>query len=264
MFRPPESKVMPLPTRATEALAFGGCQVRVTMRGGLTEPWPTPTMPPKPPFASAFSSRTLMVTLARGGGVAGLDRLGEGLREELVRGSVDQVAGVGLGVGEDRRAGGGGLDGLDARVGGGHGDRGDALGGLGRRDRAPRHTGRRRARRPRRPRRRTRHRSSGRATTTLVASLSERVAAPAARRSTSWSKDGGAGGALAEAGEDDARGGHAGHGREGEHLVGGAGRLQRGELGGDVGGGSPRAGRGRRRGPLAVGRRPWRGRGRRP
>ena len=34
------------------------------MRGGCTEPWPTPTMPPKPPFASAFSSSTLTVTLA--------------------------------------------------------------------------------------------------------------------------------------------------------------------------------------------------------
>ena len=62
--RPPESNVMPFPTRATDPLAFGGFHVRVTMRGGFTEPWPTPTIPPKPPFSRATSSSTLMVTLA--------------------------------------------------------------------------------------------------------------------------------------------------------------------------------------------------------
>ena len=64
MFRPPESKVMPLPTSATEALAAAGAYDIVTIRGGLTEPCPTPTMPPKPPFTSAFSSSTDTVTFA--------------------------------------------------------------------------------------------------------------------------------------------------------------------------------------------------------
>ena len=64
MHRPPESNVMPLPTRAREDLARAGVHDSSTMRGGLTEPWPTPTMPPKPPLASAFSSSTFTETLA--------------------------------------------------------------------------------------------------------------------------------------------------------------------------------------------------------
>ena len=64
MFRPPESKVMPLPTSATDALGAAGAYDIVTIRGGFTEPWPTPTMPPKPPLTSAFSSSTDTVTFA--------------------------------------------------------------------------------------------------------------------------------------------------------------------------------------------------------
>ncbi len=64
MFRPPESKVMPLPTSATEAFGAAGAYDMVTIRGGLTEPWPTPTMPPKPPLTSALSSSTDTVTFA--------------------------------------------------------------------------------------------------------------------------------------------------------------------------------------------------------
>ncbi len=63
MHRPPESKVMPLPTSATEPFGFDGDQVRVTSRGGFAEPWPTPTMPPNPPLTSAFSSSTVTLTL---------------------------------------------------------------------------------------------------------------------------------------------------------------------------------------------------------
>ena len=64
MFRPPESKVIPLPTRATDALGELGAHDTVTIRGGFTDPWPTPTMPPKPPLTSAFSSSTETVTFA--------------------------------------------------------------------------------------------------------------------------------------------------------------------------------------------------------
>ena len=55
---------MPLPTSATEAFGVAGAYDMVTMRGGLTEPWPTPTMPPKPPLTSALSSSTDTVTFA--------------------------------------------------------------------------------------------------------------------------------------------------------------------------------------------------------
>ena len=64
MLRPPESKVMPLPTRATDAVGAAGDHDIVTMRGGLTDPCPTPTMPPNPPLTRAFSSRTETDTLA--------------------------------------------------------------------------------------------------------------------------------------------------------------------------------------------------------
>ena len=44
--RPPESKVMPLPTNTTVLVACGGAYSSRTSRGGFTEPWPTPRMPP--------------------------------------------------------------------------------------------------------------------------------------------------------------------------------------------------------------------------
>src|SRR5688500_10049000 len=44
------------------------------MRGGLAEPWPTPTMPPKPPLARAFSSRTETLTLPDDAETAALTR----------------------------------------------------------------------------------------------------------------------------------------------------------------------------------------------
>ncbi len=44
--RPPESKVMPLPTSARVRVAFGCRYASRTSRGGLIEPWPTPMMPP--------------------------------------------------------------------------------------------------------------------------------------------------------------------------------------------------------------------------
>ena len=93
MFRPPESKVMPLPTSATEAFGAAGAYDMVTMRGGFTEPWPTPTMPPKPPLTRALSSSTDTVTLAGEAATRFLTVVGEGLREEHVRRGVDQVAG---------------------------------------------------------------------------------------------------------------------------------------------------------------------------
>src|SRR5699024_12747749 len=49
---PPVSKVMPLPTRATDFLAFLGFQLKRTRRGPRAEPWPTDKMPPKPCFLS--------------------------------------------------------------------------------------------------------------------------------------------------------------------------------------------------------------------
>ena len=63
---PPESNVMPLPTRTTcgrrsprEVL---GAYASSTSRGGLTEPMPTARIPPKPWAASSTSSRTRTVT----------------------------------------------------------------------------------------------------------------------------------------------------------------------------------------------------------
>ncbi len=64
MLSPPESKVMPLPTKATDALAAGGFHDIVTMRGGFVEPCPTPLIPPNPPLTKAFSSSTETVTRA--------------------------------------------------------------------------------------------------------------------------------------------------------------------------------------------------------
>ncbi len=64
--RPPESNVMPLPTRASagrsEACEPAGRHSRRTRRGGFAEPWPTPRIPPNPPSASACSSSTSTVT----------------------------------------------------------------------------------------------------------------------------------------------------------------------------------------------------------
>ena len=45
-FRPPESKVMPLPTRARWCLAPRGAYASRTSRGGREEPPPTARMPP--------------------------------------------------------------------------------------------------------------------------------------------------------------------------------------------------------------------------
>ena len=46
MSRPPESKVMPLPTSARWNFAPRGAQVRRSRRGDLDEPPPTARMPP--------------------------------------------------------------------------------------------------------------------------------------------------------------------------------------------------------------------------
>ena len=43
---PPESNVMPLPTNTTVVSACAGAYSIRTSRGGCTEPWPTPTIPP--------------------------------------------------------------------------------------------------------------------------------------------------------------------------------------------------------------------------
>ena len=44
--RPPESNVIPLPTRAMCATGREGLYVMVTSRGGRADPFPTPRMPP--------------------------------------------------------------------------------------------------------------------------------------------------------------------------------------------------------------------------
>ena len=66
MHRPPESNVMPLPTKArcgVRRWRGPACSVMVTIRGGWTEPWPTPMMPPHPALARAFSSITATLTV---------------------------------------------------------------------------------------------------------------------------------------------------------------------------------------------------------
>ena len=89
--RPPESKVMPLPTRATRERARRGAQVTRTRRGGWAEPRPTPTMPPKPPFSSASSSRTSTSrpaaarSRARWAKTAGVRRLGGSSTRSRIR-----------------------------------------------------------------------------------------------------------------------------------------------------------------------------------
>ena len=60
--RPPESKVMPLPTRWTVVFALRVVCSRRTSRGGRDEPSPTPRMPPYPPASSAASSSTSTFT----------------------------------------------------------------------------------------------------------------------------------------------------------------------------------------------------------
>ena len=90
--RPPESKVMPLPTRATRERARRGAQVTRTRRGGRAEPRPTPTMPPKPPSSSAASSRTSASrpaasarASARAAKTAGVRRLGGSSTRSRIR-----------------------------------------------------------------------------------------------------------------------------------------------------------------------------------
>ena len=56
--RPPESKVTPLPTRATVFLAPLGEYSRRMSRGGLAEPCPTARIPPNSSRARASSSQT--------------------------------------------------------------------------------------------------------------------------------------------------------------------------------------------------------------
>src|SRR5215211_2379194 len=60
--RPPESKTTPLPTNATEPFLPCGEYVALTRRGGLPEPWPTPTTPPSPSALSSASLITFTVT----------------------------------------------------------------------------------------------------------------------------------------------------------------------------------------------------------
>src|ERR1700677_5040165 len=60
--RPPESKVIPLPTNATVLVASGCVYESRTSRGGREEPMPTPIRPPYPASASAASSSTSKVT----------------------------------------------------------------------------------------------------------------------------------------------------------------------------------------------------------
>ena len=57
--RPPESKVMPLPTRASLARGRSGSQCSSTSRGGWFEPRLTPRIPPQPSSARSASSSTL-------------------------------------------------------------------------------------------------------------------------------------------------------------------------------------------------------------
>ena len=59
--RPPESKVIPLPTNATVLVASGCVYESRTSRGGRVEPMPTPMRPPYPAAASAASSSTSTV-----------------------------------------------------------------------------------------------------------------------------------------------------------------------------------------------------------
>ncbi len=133
MVRPPESKVMPLPTSARWRVAPLGAYVSSTRRGGALEPAPTPRMPPQPRSASAASSLhgggdlvaacdLLGVVLDRGH-----DGVGEGRRGQVAGRGVDPVAGGGDGLGDDLGLleGGGGLGAArDRRQHGDLGDRG--------------------------------------------------------------------------------------------------------------------------------------------
>ena len=64
MESPPESKVMPLPTSARWPVAPGGSYVRLTSRGGASEPAPTPRMPPQRSLARRFSSQIVTLTVS--------------------------------------------------------------------------------------------------------------------------------------------------------------------------------------------------------
>ena len=99
---PPESKVMPLPTSATDAAAPSGSHPTRTSRGGRTEPAPTPRMPPKPPSASAASSQTVEVAPASAAACDGAVREHGG--REVVRRCVDEVLHERDRVGEHGRA----------------------------------------------------------------------------------------------------------------------------------------------------------------
>ena len=59
MERPPESKVMPLPTSATDPRAPSGSYASSTNRGGCSDPRLTPSRPPSPSARMAFSSSTV-------------------------------------------------------------------------------------------------------------------------------------------------------------------------------------------------------------
>ena len=181
---PPESNVMPLPTSARCVTALAGAYVSVTRRGGLSEPRPTPRMPPQRLLGEALlvPDRHLDV----GAGVR-RDGLGEVGRAQVAGRRVDPVAG-----GVDRRGDGrGALDGLGrGRLAGERAEDHGALelgllgvalllGLVGRR------TCRRRAARPRRSPRPRRRPAGCSAIAMLVAFLAARTPRAVARRRSS-------------------------------------------------------------------------------
>ncbi len=123
---PPESNVMPLPTRATRG-PVPACLIR-TSRGGRCEPLPTPSTPPKP----AAAQRVLVehLDLETGGPAGFLGPPGELGRRQVVRRGVDQVAGERGGGGDDPGPAGGGGQLLGLGVGHQQGDQA-GRGGLG-------------------------------------------------------------------------------------------------------------------------------------
>ena len=62
--RPPESNVMPLPTKNSVFFAPGGLYSRRIRRGGWSEPSDTPRNAPRRSFSIFFSSQTVAVTWA--------------------------------------------------------------------------------------------------------------------------------------------------------------------------------------------------------
>ena len=90
--RPPESKVIPLPISAMRCAGFSGTQETRTRKGGCTEPWPTPTMPPNPCSRRSASSRMSMsrpassaTARARWAKVCGVKRFGGSLTRSRAR-----------------------------------------------------------------------------------------------------------------------------------------------------------------------------------